>query len=111
MVEAHCRGAGAGFVDVFAELGRRFDFRRDDPARWPDPPAMRAAAAWISARRDEVLATRARLATEQKRLKRAGARARVSPELAALEARVRTHAAARPRVGPWGWRRLREGRA
>lgn len=109
LVEAFCRTAGRPFTDVFAELEDRFSFSRTHRARWPDLPAMRAAAEWLRGERDALLAARRAWIAEQRRRK-AFARESAPAGLREAEARSRNYAARLPHVGCWGWRLRRSGR-
>ena len=108
MVERYCGLAGSSFRAVFADLEQRFDFAREPPDRWPDPPTMRRAADWLRARRNELLAARQALIAVRRQAKASGRRAAIPPELARAEQHMRAYAAAFPRVGCWGWRRRRQ---
>lgn len=110
LVESYARTTGTSFSGVFDELERRFDFRRDERACWPDLATMRVAADWLRASRTRVVEERRKLIDERREVKRRGHRDRAPTRLLELEARTQGHAREVPRVGYWGWRARRRAR-
>lgn len=108
LVEAYGRTVGSPFLVVFAELERRFAFRRNDRDRWPDLDTMRRAAQWLRGERDRALADRRVLISTRRIAKEKGQRDGGPPELRGAEERTRANAESIPRVGYWGWRKKRE---
>lgn len=104
-IEAYCRTTGESFVEVFDRLARDFGVQRGRSL----PPTARLRAAVLALRRDrEALLAERRTAIAARRVeKAAGVRRPPATELDLAErARTRRNEGI-PRVGPWGWARVR----
>lgn len=106
-VEAYCRTTGERFGDVFDRMKRDHGVARGRAL--PAPSALRAAVADLRARRDARLERDAADIIARRAAKRAGRR---RPDPGLLDDREQDRRRANqlwPRVGLWGWRRLRDG--
>lgn len=106
-VESLARLTGEPFTKIFARLEAAHNFGRQ-PARWPSAAQIRAAAADLVAEHQAYLARYNALVARRRDEKKAGFRHRRYGELERLEAIRQAHNHALPKVGYWGWRRIRE---
>ncbi|MEM7154062.1 MAG: hypothetical protein AAF799_14525 [Myxococcota bacterium] len=107
-VEGLARLTGEPFTAVFARLEKQHGFGRR-PGSWPDGSTLRAATRQLVEEREAWLARYRAFVEQRRREKKQGLRHRRREPLEELEASRRQHAAFRPRLGYWGWARLREG--
>ena len=106
-VEAFSRTTGEPFCDVFERLGRTHGFERGE--KIPAGTRLRAAVRQLAEERETWLARRAELVRERREAKRRGLREPPPGELDQRERKRNAWIELQPRVGYWGWRRLRDG--
>jgi hypothetical protein len=92
----------------FRHICNRLKIRRD-PAHWPTLPEMWAVLDQLEAERDAFLSEYHRLVTERRQQKKAWRAGGKPPQPGRLEEMIaQRNSHKTPRVGCWGWRRLRE---
>ena len=94
--------------ESFRHICNRLKIRRD-PAHWPTLPEMGAALDHLEAERTAFLSEYHRLVDARKQQKKAWRAGGKPPKPGRLEEMIAQRSSRKtPRVGCWGWRRLRE---
>lgn len=107
-VEALSRLTGEPYTLLFARLEKEHGFGRQRSS-WPNGETLRAATQQLVAEREAWLTRYRALVQLRRQEKTQGLRHRREEPLEQLEASRRVHNRLRPRLGYWGWARLRDG--
>ena len=105
-VESYARLTGQTFTALFSELEEKFGFHREIQRKWPSAEQILKAADYLNQERTIFLENYNRLIAERKKQKKSGIRHQINDELNQIS--HKQQAAIFPKVGIWGWKKLRE---